>query len=258
LSIQHDTGHKIARNLSRKKISLTQSMNTSATPSSILHVRVPCPRGAIHGELAIPDDAKGLVIVAHATDGGWTSSKNWPIAWKLHQSGFATLLLDLLTPVEAGLESAKGFLRFEVPLLTERLEAATHWALTQKRLEGLPCAYFASDAAAAAAIEAAVDFPAIRTIVCRAARTDLVGSAADRLKAPVLLIVGEHDRRILRWNREFMAGSRSKHRVEIIKDATHRFTQEGAHCDVARITANWLNTHLPEERVSPEDILVSC
>jgi putative phosphoribosyl transferase len=233
-----------------------QTMNTSATQSSIIHVHIPCPREAIHGELAIPDAPKGLVIFAHATHGGWANSKNWAIAWKLHQRGYATLLLDLLTPVEAGLETAKSFLHFEVPLLTERLEAATRWALKQERLKGLAFAYFGSDVGAAAAIEVAAALPATSAVVCRAARTDLVGAAADRLEMPILLIAAEHDRRALRRNREFTKRSNVNRRLEIVKGATHLFPEEGALCEVARLTADWLDVKLRNERSSPEEAFI--
>ena len=228
-------------------------MNTSATESSTTHVRIPCARTTIRGELAIPDAPRGLVIFSHATHGGWTNSRNWPIAWKLHHNGYATLLLDLLTPVEAGLETAKGFLHVEVPLLTERLEAATRWALEQERLKGLPVAYFGSDAGAAAAIEVARLLPATRAVVCRAARTDLVGEAAARLETPVLLIAAEHDRRSVRRNREFIARAGVNCRMEIVKDASRRFPEEDALCEVARITTDWIDSKLRSKRLSPEE-----
>jgi putative phosphoribosyl transferase len=222
-------------------------MNTSASKSSITHVQIPCSRTAIHGELAIPDSAKGLVIFSHATHGGWADSKNWPIAWRLHQNGYATLLLNLLTPVEGGLETAKGFLRREVPLLTERLKAATRWARGQEELEELDYAYFGSDVGAAAAIEAAAALPATRTVVCRAGRTDLTGEASEHLEAPVLLIVGEHDRRTLRWNREFANSYHRNRRLEIIQGATHLLPEEGALSQVAKLTVDWMESHLRHE-----------
>jgi putative phosphoribosyl transferase len=228
-------------------------MNTSATQSSIIHVHIPCAREAIHGELAIPDAPNGLVIFAHATQGGWANSKNWSIAWKLHQRGYATLLLDLLTGVEAGLETAKGLLHFEVPLLSERLRAATLWALSQEKLKGLEFAFFGSDVGAAAAIEVAGALPATSAVVCRAARTDLVEGAADQLGKPILLIAAEYDRRTIRRNREFIQRNNANRRLEIVKGATHRFPEEGALCEVARITAKWLDAHLGAERSNLEE-----
>lgn len=229
-------------------------MNTSVSHSSIIHVHIPCGRVTIPGELAIPAEAKGLVIFSHATKGGWTDSKNWTVAWKLHQGGYATLLLDLLTPVEAGLETAKGFLGFEVPLLAERLIAATRWAKEREELRDLAVAYFGSDAGAAAAIEAAAALPAVSAIVGRAARTELVSDEAKRVKTPMLLIVGENDRRARRRNREFSAHSRLTRRLGIVKGASHVFREKGAQCQVADLTVSWFKEHLRDERMTPEEL----
>jgi len=90
-------------------------MNTSASESSISYVQIPCGRASVRGELAIPNEPRGLVVFAHATHGGWTNAQNWPIAWKLHQKGYATLLLDLLTPGEASPEAVRGLLCLDIP-----------------------------------------------------------------------------------------------------------------------------------------------
>jgi putative phosphoribosyl transferase len=235
-----------------------QLMNTSASQSSISFVQIPCGRASIRAELAIPEEARGLVVFAHATHGGWTNSRNWPIAWKLHQSGYATLLLDLLTPVEASLETAKGFLHFEVPLLTERLTAAIQWAGTQDLLADLPIACFGSDAGAAAVLNAAASIPAIVTVVGRAARTDLIAEPARHPDLPVLLMTGENDRRTLRSNREFAAHAPAARRVEVIKGATHRFTEEGCADEVANATKAWLDGRLHGRRLKSEDLWAYC
>lgn len=226
----------------------------TASPSSITAVRIPCGRVAIHGELTIPDAPKGLVIFAHAIHGGWTDSRNWPIAWELDQNGDASLLLDLLTPDEASHEHAKGFLRLEVPLLAQRLVSATRWALQQEALKGLRYAYFGSEAAGAAALEAAIALPATAAVVCRAARTDLTSREAEQLRKPVLLLVGEIDRRTQRWNREFAAGSPSTRRVEVVPGASHSFPEEGALRRVAGRTVAWLRSHLRDPRLDLDEV----
>ncbi|WP_052573140.1 alpha/beta hydrolase [Haloferula sp. BvORR071] len=221
-------------------------MNTSASESSIACTQVPCGRTSIHGELAIPEDARGLVVFAHATRGGWTNTSNWAIAWKIHHAGYATLLLDLLTPEEATLETAKEFLGSEVALLTERLVAAIRWARSRKELADLPVACFASEAAAAAALHAAVLLPEIRTVIGRAARTDLVDEPEKMPSLPVLLVVGENDRRTLRSNREYTNYAPARHVVRVIPGATHRFPERGALGQVANLSLAWLEQKLPK------------
>ena len=233
-------------------------MNTSASKSSISYVQIPCGRASVRGELAIPNEPRGLVVFAHATHGGWTNAQNWPIAWKLHQSGYATLLLDLLTPGEASTEAVRGLLCLDIPYLTKRVVAAITWVKSQDQLADLPVACFGSDAGAAAALGAAAAMPAILTVVCRAARTDLIAEPARHADLPVLLVAGENDRRTLRSNREFAAHAPAARRVKVIKGATHRFTERGSLYEVANVTTAWLDERLRDRRLEPESLWTCC
>ena len=57
----------------------------------------------IQGELTIPSfpsKPKALIVFAHGSDSGIDSPRNQYVAKVLNENGFATLLSDLLTPVE--------------------------------------------------------------------------------------------------------------------------------------------------------------
>jgi putative phosphoribosyl transferase len=54
----------------------------------------------LEGLLSIPQPASGIVIFAHGSGSGRLSSRNNQVADGLHEAGFATLLIDLLTPDE--------------------------------------------------------------------------------------------------------------------------------------------------------------
>jgi dienelactone hydrolase len=112
-----------------------------------------------------------------------------------------TLLLDLLTEREERtdaftLQSAR---RFAIPLLGRRLVAAIDWLDQQPDTAGVSVGsvgsvgLFAADAAAAAALLAAAERPGrVHAVVCRDSRPDLVGDALERVRTPVLMIIGDN------------------------------------------------------------------
>jgi hypothetical protein len=65
-----------------------------------------------------------LVIFAHGSGSSRRSPRNRAVAAHLQESGFGTLLLDLLTEEEEELEQRGGRLRFDVDQLADRLIAA--------------------------------------------------------------------------------------------------------------------------------------
>ena len=72
------------------------------------------------GILGVPHDAAGIVIFAHGSGSGRLSPRNNQVAAALREAGFATLLLDLLSPEE---ERDRGNV-FDIPLLASRLADA--------------------------------------------------------------------------------------------------------------------------------------
>ena len=75
------------------------------------------------GELAVPHDAKGIVIFSHGSGSGRFSPRNRQVASRLHQEQIGTLLLDLLTPAEDRIITN----RFDIALLAHRLVGVTQW-----------------------------------------------------------------------------------------------------------------------------------
>jgi predicted phosphoribosyltransferase len=76
------------------------------------------------GDLRLPLRAHGLVVFAHGSGSSRLSPRNVQVAAALNGRGFGTLLFDLLTLEEA----AERRRVFDIPLLVERLLAATVWA----------------------------------------------------------------------------------------------------------------------------------
>ena len=90
-------------------------------------VEIPAGEPTLCGLLAVPPAANGLVLFAHGSGSSRFSPRNRQVAETLQRQGLATLLLDLLTPEEESSDRRWGNVRFDVPLLASRLQAAAAW-----------------------------------------------------------------------------------------------------------------------------------
>jgi putative phosphoribosyl transferase len=214
-------------------------------------VRIPCSGVTLHGDVAIPAGAGGLVIFAHGSGSSRLSPRNLFIAGEMHRKGLATLLFDLLTPAEAGDEARVEELRFDIPVLTGRLVAATRWAQQDVNLAEFGIGYFGASTGAAAALVAAADIPEILAVVCRGGRTDLAGDAVRRVMAPTLLIAGELDAQVAGWNRETFNHLPGVKHLSLVGGATHLFAEPGALEQLAQIAASWFDLYVCKLRREP-------
>jgi predicted phosphoribosyltransferase/dienelactone hydrolase len=207
---------------------------------SIREVRIPLGASWLDGELVVPAGAAGVVLFAHGSGSSRLSPRNRSVAAALREAGLATVLFDLLTPEEEAAERLTGRLRFDIPLLSERLVAATVWASEQPTLRGLPIGYFGASTGAAAALVAAARLGgAIRAVVSRGGRPDLAGAALPRVLSPTLLIVGGRDEDVLRLNRAALDVLRSPKQLILVPGASHLFEEPGALDEVARLASIW-------------------
>lgn len=198
------------------------------------------------GNLTIPARATGLVIFAHGSGSSRFSPRNRHVAESLNGRGYATLLLDLLTPDEEAIDEATGRLRFDIDLLAERLTSATDWALGNADTRDFAIGYFGASTGAAAAIIASTKRgPAVRAIVSRGGRVDMAGEKAlGALDASLLLIVGERDAFVLAANREAMRLVRAPSALSIVRGAGHLFEEAGALDQVADLAGDWFDRYL--------------
>jgi putative phosphoribosyl transferase len=189
------------------------------------------------------------VLFAHGSGSSRFSVRNNAVAAELNKAGFATLLLDLLTPDEEG-DRRKVF---DIPLLAGRLVDATNWIGRQPDLSRLPLGLFGASTGAAAALQTAARLgPAVKAVVSRGGRPDLAGPMLPNVKAPTLLIVGAADDVVLDLNRQALAELACTKEISIIPGATHLFEEPGALDDVARRAAEWFSLHLARENVDED------
>jgi len=208
-------------------------------------VRLQAGSATLEGDLEIPEGAVGVVLFAHGSGSGRHSPRNRFVARELQAAGLATFLIDLLTPEEEGVDRHTAHLRFDIPLLAERLVAATRWLAADPSTRELKVGYFGASTGAGAALVAAAEEPdPVGAVVSRGGRPDLAGDALPRVRAPTLLIVGGRDLAVLDLNRAAMARMRTEVRLEIVPGATHLFEEPGTLEVVARLARDWFLRYL--------------
>jgi putative phosphoribosyl transferase len=221
-------------------------------------VRIPCGDAWLCGDLVLPPDFCGLVLFAHSSGNGRFSPRNRQIAQKLQHAGIATLLFDLLTAQEEELDFRTRAYRFDMALLTRRMQDATDWVAAQAELQHAPIGYFgASTGSAAALIAAARLADRVAAVVSRGGRPDLAGpETLAAVKAPTLLIVGRADHGVIDVNGQAYEHLRCHRRLAIVAGATHRLVQHDALEQVSELAASWFATHLAK-RTANDSILAS-
>ena len=201
----------------------------------------------LEGLLGHPYNAKGLIIFAHGSGSGRFSPRNNHVARQLEAEGFATLLLDLLTPEEEG--DRRNV--FDIQLLAARLLEATDWARSTPELSSLPIGYFGASTGGGAALVAASKAPhQVRAVVSRGGRPDLADGALSLVKAPTLLLVGSRDEQVLDLNRLAMRQMQCVVELSIIPEATHLFEEPGTLDAVVERAVRWFNVHLSKSSES--------
>ena len=209
-------------------------------------VRIPSGDAWLYGDLALPAGFAGVVLFAHGSGSGRHSARNRQVAQYLQQAGIATLLFDLLTAQEEQVDLHTREHRFDIPLLTRRMQDATAWMASQPDLMRAPIGFFgASTGSAAALIAAARLGDQISALVSRGGRPDLAGSAAlTAVRAPTLLIVGGADHGVIELNQEAYKRMQCHKGLFIVPGATHLFEERGALEQVADAAASWFAKHM--------------
>jgi putative phosphoribosyl transferase len=208
-------------------------------------VSIPVGDVAVNGDLRVPDPANGLIIFAHGSGSSRFSSRNRRVAEFLNREGFATLLLDLLTPDEEAVDVRSMEFRFDIRRLGPRVSAAADWAATQPDLGPLAVGCFGASTGAAAALVAAAERPDnIRAVVSRGGRPDLAADSLPLVAAPTLLVVGGNDVAVIGMNRDAMRQMRARVELQIIPGATHLFEEPGTLEQVEHLAADWFTRYL--------------
>jgi putative phosphoribosyl transferase len=205
----------------------------------------------LEGLLTLPEQTRALVLFAHGSGSSRYSPRNQFVAQVLHEAGLGTLLMDLLTPQEEVQDQITAHLRFNIPLLSERVIGATRWLVAFPQTTSLRIGYFGASTGAAAALIAAAELPRqVEAVVSRGGRPDLAGEALARVQAPTLLLVGARDTQVIELNRQASSLLKGEKRLELITGATHLFEEPGTLEQVAQHAQRWFIHYLRTEQLS--------
>ena len=201
-------------------------------------VRLAVEGESVHGELVVPEDPAGLVVLAAGTSGTRYATLERRLTDTLHRLGIGSLVMDLVSHREA----ADRSIRSDVDLLTRRLEAQLDWLADQDVAADLDVVICGADTGAAAAVEyLSTDSPDIAGLAVLNGQLDLAESSVSQLSHPVLFFLDEtHDHLETSYRTAYeRAGVPDRH-----KHFLHVTDQ-----DALGIVARWAETRLqkPDE-----------
>lgn len=195
----------------------------------------------LEGMLKIPQSAEGIVLFAHGSGSSRLSPRNNFVADILNNAGLATLLIDLLSKQEDEIYET----RFDINLLTDRLNIVIQWLKKQSNTQNLDLGIFGSSTGAAAALRVASQKDnEIKAVVSRGGRPDLAMDVLESVTAPTLFIVGENDFGVIELNQEAYRRLTCFKKFDIIPNATHLFEEPGCLEMVANVAKEWFKQHL--------------
>jgi putative phosphoribosyl transferase len=199
----------------------------------------------LEGDLVIPPQVEGLIILVHSTSRGRYSQSSQYIAAVMHQAGLATLAINLLTLHEAASDWHTKYLLFNANLLAERLGGATDWLTLHPATQGLKMGYFGMGIEAGAVILAAAEKPSrVGAIACLGGRLDLASAVLSKIQMPTLLMVGKEDSRAQRINQNALEKIHAEKQLEMIAGATDLSENPEALNQVADSAAQWFKQYL--------------
>jgi dienelactone hydrolase len=218
---------------------------TRDTASEPQEIAIAVPGGRLSGALAMPANAKGIVLFAHGSGSSRHSPRNRYVAEILQQAGLATLLMDLLNRDEDAIDQYTREFRFDIGLLSDRLTGAVDWLARNPETRGLPIGLFGASTGAAAALRAAAVRPdLVRAVVSRGGRPDLAGEALARVQAPTLLIVGAEDVHVIPLNESARRQLHAPAQLMLVPGATHLFEEPGTLAAASRLARDWFLEHV--------------
>jgi len=213
---------------------------SSATP-----MRFTLGKARLHGDLCVPAAAAAVHEDHQSTRRSRHSPRNQSVARCFNEMGLATLLFDLLTKHEQPIDEITRQLRFDIPMLSQRLTGVIDQLSSDAQLRELRIGLFGASTGAAAALTTAASRPAdIAAVVSRGGRVDLAEPSLARVHAASLFIVGSRDLEVLELNRAAAARLQCEHQLVVVPGASHLFEEHGTLEEVARLAGDWFVRHL--------------
>ena len=225
------------------------AITDSAGSGEVVKRQIAVPPLGLVGDLNVPAEPRGIVLFAHGSGSSRLSPRNVAVAEALNARGFATLLLDLLTPAEA--HDRRNV--FDIPLLAERVIEAALWISGEPDIADLPLGLFGASTGAGAALLAAAELrDRVAAVVSRGGRPDLAGPRLSEVRSPTLLIVGGDDHQVIELNRKALTAMTCEKLLKIVPGAGHLFEEPGTLEAVTELAGAWFQHYLAPVSYVPE------
>lgn len=193
----------------------------------------------------MPAEARAIVILFHGGASGRHTPADQFIAAELTLHGLATMLVDLLTPEEQASDKLDGALRFDLGVLTQRLETVIDWVRHARGTRSMAIGLLAAGTAAAAALTVAAARPdRIAAVMSRGGRPDLAGIDLPRVTTPALFVVGQKDLAVVGLNQAAAHRLGGLGEIATVRGAGHLFDEPGALEELAQLAVGWFSRFL--------------
>ncbi len=157
-------------------------------------IAVPAGAVILTGNLRIPANAHGIVLLAHGSRNTSDGHYNKNFAPLFHESGLATLLVDLISEEEDLLDKETGFFRNNTSILSQRILGVAIGLTENAETRKYSVGYFGVGIVGTAALMAAAERPDIvHAVVSCDGRFGGVQSYLSGVQAPTLLITNGQD-----------------------------------------------------------------
>ena len=192
-------------------------------------------------------NARALVLFVLAGNVGRHHAGIRQIAATFNRASFCTVLADLMTEDEDVEDAIHEQLRYDIPLLGQRMMAVVDRFTGDATFQSLPMGLFCSGTGGAVGmVTARQRSVAVRALVCSAGRPDLGGAALAWLAAPSLFIFGGEDtvgQGFMRTLLGILPKQLPRH-IEIIDGAGDRFDAGPHAMRAAEVAQSWFEKYL--------------
>ena len=211
---------------------------------TITQERLTLPTGGVglQATFSLPDAPRALVLIVHGCHPGAECPRDHVLAATLHRVGIATVMTDLLTPEEDHGKRALGSLRYDVDLLSRRIDDVAAYIAMQPAMRTLPLGLMAGQEDATSLVYAiAVQPDVARAAVLLDPYLHIAGPFLPPLPLPTLLLVTRDDGQMLRYASQAVRSSPGHAELRVFHAPTPSPPVEPALGDHV---ARWFQRHL--------------
>jgi len=198
--------------------------------------------------LAIPPQARGIIVFCHDPQCSNRNTRNRVVARSLFRKGFAVLLPELSNaPSEA--DAGRGWgVDLDADEYAQRLLAVIDWIGANPSTAKMAIGIFGDRAAAVAAVTVAAQRPeAVKAVVTRGGSLEAFENFLPTLTAHTLLIVRDHDRAGVSFVRRYHEKSSRQRAFEMVVEDEGLFGDHGNNEHVNALCGQWFQKSLVNE-----------